>query len=255
MKTTLTKTCEVKALVWDNESVLVAPDWKRCYDIAYEKLGIKAPLAGDPSRGKHFKKMLSVPITPDIDRQLNTFVQGPEEDNYLQSYTSSRINSEEFWPIACQYGFELEPTSENVAAICTAQTYLIKNLDGQIMDIPKVVEVLKSAAEVLPQYMLSNTNPEIYEGIKDADFLKFIPEKNRLFSIFIQCRKPSAESFESLIERAACEPQKILFIDDKDLNIEVGRNHGISGIVFNGQTEPVENLIHHLEDFGIIISE
>ena len=102
--------------------------------------------------------------------------------------------------------------------------------------------------------MFSNTNPEIYEGLKSAAFLRAIPEENRLFSIFIQCRKPSAESYETLITKTWCEPQEILFIDDKALNIETAGNHGINGIVFNGQKESADTLINQLKNFGIILS-
>jgi FMN phosphatase YigB (HAD superfamily) len=255
MKATLKNECVIKAVAWDNESVLTTPDWKVCYDIAYEKLSIAAPLAGDPSRGKQYKKMLSVPITEEINKGLGTFVEGNQEVNYLQSYTSGHINSEEFWPIACRYGFGLDVTDQNVDAIRDAQRYLLRDHTGKIRLLREVVEILLSLAEIMPEYVLSNTNPEIYEGFKNADFLKVIPEENRLFSIFIKCRKPSTESYKTLIKRAGCEPQEILFIDDKESNIEAACNSGIKGILFNGQKESEKALISHLESFGIVFSE
>lgn len=254
MKAELTNKCQIKALVWDNESVLTNPDWNACYDRAYSQLRVTPPQAGHPSRGKQYKKMLSVPIVPEISQHLNTFISGNEENNYLQSYTSSHISTEEFWRIACQYGFGLQPTEENVEAIRTAQIYLLRNPEDRIHSIPSVIDILAAAKQVLPQFMLSNTNPEIYESIQDADFLKLIPEQNRLFSIFTKCRKPCAASYQTLIERAGCAPQEIVFIDDKDINIEAAQKHGIQGILFNGQKESENVLIEKLRTFDIIIS-
>jgi hypothetical protein len=51
--------CKIRGIVWDNEGVLTDPDWNVCYDIAYRSLGIAAPLAGDPSRGKRYKQVLA----------------------------------------------------------------------------------------------------------------------------------------------------------------------------------------------------
>jgi FMN phosphatase YigB (HAD superfamily) len=255
MKAELTNNCKIKAVVWDNESVLTAPDWNVCYNIAYELLGITPPLAGDQSRGKHYKKMLSVPIVPEINSSLRTLSPGDEEKNYLQSYTSSHISSGEFWRIACQYGFDIEPTEKNVEAIRTAQTYLLRDHNGRIQILPKVIGILSAVATAMPQFMLSNTNPEIYEGFKNADFMKLIPEKNRFISIFTKCRKPSAESYEKLISGTGFEPQEIVFIDDKDINIETACKHGINGVLFNGQKEPAEILISHLRNLGVVVSE
>jgi len=58
MQTILRNDCKVKAIVWDNESVLTAPDSNVCYDIAYDKIGIASPLAGDPHEENSIRKCL-----------------------------------------------------------------------------------------------------------------------------------------------------------------------------------------------------
>lgn len=249
----LKKDCEIEAIAWDNESVLTSPDWRLCYDKAYELLGMEPALKDDPARGKMYKKMLSIPIDAKINRTLVTFKSGLEQSNYLQSYSCGNICSEEFWPIVCKYGFGLNPLVENVRAIRTSQRYLLRNHEGHVQDIPEVVEILKSAAKVLPQFMLSNTNPEIYNGFKDAEFLTCIDEANQLFSIFIKCRKPAAPAYQKLIKHAEVNPEHILFIDDKESNIEAARQYGIKGILFNGQRESVDILIYRLNAFGIMV--
>jgi len=98
--------------------------------------------------------MLSVPIAPEISKRLTTFVEGDEEANYLQSYTSGHISSKEFWPIACEYGFRLEVTDKNVEAIRTAQTYLLKNMDGEVRALPEVVDIPFTVADLAPVYAL-----------------------------------------------------------------------------------------------------
>ena len=107
----------------------------------------------------------------------------------------------------------------------------------------------------MPQYMLSNTNPEIYEGFKDADYVRAIPKENRFLSIFTKCRKPAAKAYESFIKGTGSEHREVLFIDDKKTNIEAAYDMGMEGIVFNGQEEPVNVLIRNLEKFGIFISD
>ena len=164
MKVKLKKDCKIKAIVWDNKSVLTVPDWNLCYDLAYDKLGIDPPLAEDFLRGKRYKEMLSVPIVPGISSSLRTFVAGFEEANYLQSYTSNHISTEEFWPIACKYGFKLDVTDENVTAIRTAQTHLVRSRNGEIRVIPEVIEILLSMSSILPQFMLSNTKDQFEPG-------------------------------------------------------------------------------------------
>jgi HAD superfamily hydrolase (TIGR01509 family) len=253
MKTTLKDDCHIRAVVWDNEGVLGNPNWTLCYDIAYARLGMMPPLAGDPTRGKQYKQMLSVPITAQISANLRTFEPGDAETHYLHSYTASHISSDEFWPIVCRYGFQLEPTREHTEAIRTAQTYLLKDPNGEARVFPKVTEVLAALATVLPQYLLSNTNKEIYEGFKNAGFLQLIPEEHRFFSIFLKCRKPSAAAFEALIASTGVEPGAILFIDDQASNIEAARRCGINGILFSGEKESEQALIARLEHFGIIV--
>lgn len=184
MNAKTTPACPIKCIIWDNESVLAAPDWNVCYDVAYQTLGQHPPLAGTPTRGKLYKKMLSVPITPALTEALKTFVPGDEESNFLQAYSSGHISGEEFWPIACEHGFNLVPSQGNIAAIRTAQTYLLRDHNGDVRVLPEVVSILEALAETMPQFMLSNTNPEIYAGFAEAGYMASIPEQNRLFQFF-----------------------------------------------------------------------
>jgi len=48
-KAVLKDDCKTRAVALDNESILTAPDWNECYDVAYEKLGNAAPLAREAS--------------------------------------------------------------------------------------------------------------------------------------------------------------------------------------------------------------
>ena len=99
MKAKLKNDCKIKAVTWDNGRVLVAENWNYCYGLAYKKLCIPALLARDPSRGKKYKQMHSIPISKEINRHLRTFVKGNEEINYFQSYCSRHISTEEYYLI------------------------------------------------------------------------------------------------------------------------------------------------------------
>ncbi len=254
MKTRLKDSCCIKAVAWDNGGVLVQEDWNGCYDHTYGKLGIVSPLGGDAARGKQYKKMLSVPITPEISSQLVTFRHGDSEGNYLQSYGSGHISSAEFWSVACHYGFGVAPTDENVDALRAGQDHLLSNGPGAARIFPRVVEILAALSAALPQYMLSNIYPEAYEQLRGAKYLEAIPADHRFFSIFLKCRKPSAAAFEALIAGTGVAPRGILFIDDQASNIEAARCCGINGILFSGERESEQVLIAGLERFGIIVS-
>ncbi len=245
----------IRAFIWDMESVLATPNWNRCYDMAYAALGLPAPHAVDPERGKIFKKILSVVIDTEKTKNLNTYRTGDCEKNFLQAYSSGHISAEEFWPIACEYGFGLKPTPENIEAIRTAQTYLLRDKNKNVQFIPEVVEVMTSMANVMPQYILSNTNQEIYDGYKDSSFMDAIQEENRLFSHLIECRKPSDKAFHFAIEKSGFQPPELLFIDDKLENVEAARRNGMKAIQFNGVKQPISDLITALLEYGIEVNE
>ena len=159
MKATLKKSCRIEAVAWDNGGVLVQEDWITCYDGTYEKLSLAAPLAGSPSRGKQYKKMLSVPIAPRINVGLHTFIEGHDEHNYFHSYCSGHISSPEFWPVTCRYRFGLSPTSKTIDALRAGQSHLLEHPGGSARIFPRVVDVLKALSSVLLQSMLSNIYP------------------------------------------------------------------------------------------------
>ena len=102
--------------------------------------------------------------------------------------------------------------------------------------------------------MLSNTNQEIYDGFVNAEFMSCFPATNRFMSISARCRKPSGASYENVIYVSGCQPEELLFIDDKLSNIEGAEQAGIKGVLFNGQKDNISLLISQLAASGIIYS-
>jgi FMN phosphatase YigB (HAD superfamily) len=48
--------------------------------------------------------------------------------------------------------------------------------------------------------------------------------------------KPNREIYEKLIEKLKCKPEEILFIDDKEKNVNSAIDLGINGIVYKKET-------------------
>jgi len=48
----------------------------------------------------------------------------------------------------------------------------------------------------------------------------------------VKCAKPEPEIYEILIERFSLTPEKAVFIDDLEENIEAAKDVGLQGIVF-----------------------
>ena len=55
-----------------------------------------------------------------------------------------------------------------------------------------------------------------------------------LTSAVIGCRKPDPRAFQALIDRAAVPAQRMLFIDDRAVNVSVAREHGLRAVLFSG---------------------
>ena len=244
---------KIKAIVWDHEGVLVLADWCRTYDLAFRNLGIKPAFEGDPLRGEIFRNMLRVPHSDAITDSLETFVTGQAEDDYLASYSCSNIGSQEYWTIALEHGFKLKPSVENITAVRTALMFNLIKPHGGIRIVPQVIKIMKEIDNYLPQFLLCNTNPEVYQTFKDQDYMLIIPPKNRFVSIHQQCRKPSDKSFKSLVSKTAYMAHELLFIDDKLANVAAAQRNGFNAFQFNSRTDSLDKLISCLNIFAINI--
>ena len=105
----------------------------------------------------------------------------------------------------------------------------------------EVSEIIRSLKGKKRLGLLSNTNPLHF----DYTLSKFPVVKvfdKWLLSHEVGFKKPASEIFQSAIEWACVEPERILFIDDMKSHVEVAISLGMQGIHFTSATQLREAL-------------
>ncbi len=73
----------------------------------------------------------------------------------------------------------------------------------------------------------------------------------------MKCKKPSQSIYEVLLQHIhqhlspSVRPSQVIFIDDKDENIEAARKFGLQGFVWNRDINTVEELLQGLSTYGV----
>lgn len=91
-------------------------------------------------------------------------------------------------------------------------------------------------------YLLSNTNPIMWNGIIEAEFRKEGFDREFYFDGMItsfeaQAAKPEARIFQYTIEKLGINPAETLFFDDSEANIQAARQLGFNATLINPGTE------------------
>lgn len=79
------------------------------------------------------------------------------------------------------------------------------------------------------------------EGIYDKFFCHVVSED-------IHCMKPSSKFYEVLIERLGEKPEDILFVDDKEDNIEGAKRLGLRTLRYRGEKSLSESILEALNE-------
>ncbi|MBG56187.1 MAG: HAD family hydrolase [Deltaproteobacteria bacterium] len=107
-------------------------------------------------------------------------------------------------------------------------------LGGPIDESVKILSELKEKRVLL--YILSNWSAETYPIAEERfDFLSWFDGK--IISGEVGIVKPDLEIYKLLIKRYGLNPQKTVFIDDKDENIKAAKLVGIYGIQFQNASK------------------
>jgi putative hydrolase of the HAD superfamily len=93
--------------------------------------------------------------------------------------------------------------------------------------LPGIEALVARLAREIPLYVFSNTNP--------AHLAHFKPRYERLLRYFretftsceLGARKPETEAFRRLAARVAAHPERIVFFDDLEENVEGARRAGL----------------------------
>jgi len=115
----------------------------------------------------------------------------------------------------------------------------IKLTDGQFLEgwngiftgeMPGITPLLTKAAQRMPIYAFSNTNPA-HAAHFSKEYADVLGHFREIFlSSSIGLRKPDAEAFDHVIKAIGVPASRILFFDDSSANIEGARARGLAAV-------------------------
>src|SRR4030043_478315 len=105
----------------------------------------------------------------------------------------------------------------------------------------EVSEIIRSLKGKKRLGLLSNTNPLHFDYILSKFPVVKVFDK-WILSHEVGFKKPALEIFQSGVEWACVEPEKILFIDDMKTHTEVAISLGMQGIHFQSAQQLIEKL-------------
>ena len=101
---------------------------------------------------------------------------------------------------------------------------------GIIEGAPQLLEEIRSAG--YRTYLLSDFPPCFRVIWEKFSFLHQMD--GRVVSSEVGYSKKDGKIYDILLEKYDLKPEECIFIDDVPRNVEIGREHGIDGIVFTG---------------------
>ena len=99
-----------------------------------------------------------------------------------------------------------------------------------IEEMPGIAGLLAGAAQRLPLYAFSNTNP-VHEAYWRQQYAGLLGHFDRIFtSSAIGLRKPDAAAYEFVVKAIGVPAGRVLFFDDSLENIEGARSCGLQAV-------------------------
>jgi HAD superfamily hydrolase (TIGR01509 family) len=97
-------------------------------------------------------------------------------------------------------------------------------------EMPGIAPLLASAANRMPLYAFSNTNPAHVAHFSTA-YAEVLSHFRKIFlSSTIGLRKPDAEAYDHVVKAIGVPASRILFFDDVVANIEGARARGLAAV-------------------------
>ncbi len=107
---------------------------------------------------------------------------------------------------------------------------------------PNAVELVGKVAEGYRTAVLSNTNALHWEGQVDAEVIQTLCHETFL-SYQLGLLKPDEEVYVQVADDLQVDPQRIVFLDDNQINVDGARSAGWNAYVVVGPDEAMAQLI------------
>jgi len=137
-------------------------------------------------------------------------------------YMSGKISNEKFCQNICEE-FDIPFNKRNLLEIKRA---LYKGVGPFYAETLETMEML--SARGIENCILSNALPMLKETAPQQ-----VPEKYRFASFELKLLKPDVEIYKEVRRRLGCNFEEMVFVDDKQRNVQAAASLGIRGIVFN----------------------
>ncbi|MCS7297392.1 MAG: HAD family phosphatase [Bacteroidia bacterium] len=113
--------------------------------------------------------------------------------------------------------------------------------------LPQAEAILKELSRHFSIAILSNTNA-LHLSIVEPEILPWsLYVEDMFFSHHLHKRKPEPEIYQEVIKALGWSPEKTLFIDDNEVNVEGAQKAGLKGYHFFPPNQP-ENLLAIIRD-------
>ncbi|TXT67160.1 MAG: Alpha-D-glucose-1-phosphate phosphatase YihX [Promethearchaeota archaeon] len=161
-----------------------------------------------------------------------------------EKYHMGQMSDADFYHLSCEI-LQIKHSEISQAQFFDAFNKIISGINSEM------VQILRKIAQS-KQYMLiclSNINQSHWDYLNAGccDFLDYFDEI--ILSHHVSLLKPDQRIFKLAIEKAACKPQEIIYIDDGIKNVKAAELLGIKGIIF----QDASHLRKELKKFGIKI--
>jgi len=156
-------------------------------------------------------------------------------DGGLQTqYERGEISTQEFHRYFCKQA-QVNLSIEN---LCFAASNIFEPLDVSI----QLLQTLNRAG--LRLGLLSNTCDCHWQFITNDDRFRFLHSsfERTLLSFVLGHVKPETRIYRIAARLANCDPESILFIDDKHENVKAAQSYGFDGIHFQNASELLNEL-------------
>ncbi len=153
----------------------------------------------------------------------------------IGNYSKGKMSDDEFYQFACNL---LQVCTLDKSEFFKAFNSIISGFDLEVIELIKKL----SGKQIYRLIALSNINYSHWNYVlaKNWNFIEFFDEI--ILSHEIHLNKPNPKIFEYVIQKAGCEPEEIVFIDDGLKNIHSAQGFGIIGIKFTNIKELIEEL-------------
>lgn len=182
-------------------------------------------------------------ITSEISKrfEINEDLFGIVFSKYLNELDSGKIEEKKFWE---KIANEVNSTSlkENTESLWN--TYFRKNAKLNHDVINLAYEIRKNSYTM---GIISNIEKITHKVVEDWHVLDNFEYKFMSYQIGVS--KPDPRIYEHAIEQLSFEPYQIIFVDDKESNVDAAKRSGINAIHFTD----FSRLKNSLSTFGIKI--